>query len=58
MKLFQVNWDEIKYGNCEGFLPTEKGTYHTMKELKEFRERCPFTWDENIAECKKRWNNV
>ncbi len=57
-ELFKANWEEIKVGNCKGFLPKDKGTYHTMKELKEFREKCPFAWDENIAECKRRWNSV
>lgn len=56
MELFKQNWEKIKTGKCEGFLPAEKGTYHTMKELAEFRKSHPFEWSENIGECKKRWN--
>ncbi len=56
MELFKQNWEKIKTGKCEGFLPAEKGTYHTMRELAEFRKNHPFEWSENIAECKKRWN--
>jgi hypothetical protein len=57
MKLFKEHWESIKTGTCEGFFPTEKGTYHTMRELEEFRGNHPFEWNENIAECKRRWNN-
>ncbi len=56
MELFKENWDAIRAGACAGFLPQNKGSYHTMKELNEFRKEHPFTWDEKIAECKKRWN--
>lgn len=55
MELFKENWEAIKTGACEGFIPEEKGTYHTMKELEAFRAKHPFAWSERIAECKKRW---
>ena len=55
-ELFKVNWDDIKAGRIEGFYPTEKGTYHTMKELNAFRKEHPFMWDDCIAEKKKEWN--
>lgn len=58
MELFKANWEGIKAGNCEGFWPEEKGTYHTMKELQAFREKYPFAWNEKIAECKKRWDSI
>ncbi len=54
--LFQANWDDIKNGRLTGFLPTDKGTYHTMKELREFKCAHPFSWDDCIAEKKKEWN--
>lgn len=56
--LFQENWERIKTGSCEGFLPQEKGSYHSMKELELFRKEHPFTWDETIAACKRRWIGV
>lgn len=55
MTLFKENWVRIKTGECEGFLPTEAGTYHTMKELEAFRESYPFNWNDNIAEKKQQW---
>ncbi len=55
MELFKENWEIIKTGQCEGFLPEGKGTYHTMKELEAFRAEHPFRWTEKIAECKRRW---
>lgn len=55
MELFKENWELIQTGQCEGFLPQGKGTYHTMKELEAFRAEHPFEWTEKIAECKRRW---
>ena len=51
-----ANWNDIKSGAMEGFLPTEKGTYHTMKELHAFMETHPFSWQDIIAEKKRQWN--
>lgn len=55
-ELFKANWNEIKSGAIEGFLPTEEGTYHTMKELYAFMETHPFSWQDKIAEKKRQWN--
>ena len=55
MELFKENWEAIHARKCEGFWPQDKGTYHTMKELEEFRAEHPFAWSEKIAECKRRW---
>lgn len=55
MELFRHNWQDIKEGTCTGFFPEEKGTYHTMKQLNEFRAEHPFQWDDNIAEKKRQW---
>ena len=55
-ELFKANWNDIKSGAMEGFLPTEKGTYHTMKELHAFMETHPFSWQDIIAEKKRQWN--
>ncbi len=55
MELFKENWEAIHACKCEGFWPQDKGTYHTMKELEEFRAEHPFAWSEKIAECKRRW---
>lgn len=55
-ELFKANWNEVKSGAIEGFLPTEEGTYHTMKELHAFMETHPFSWQDKIAEKKRQWN--
>lgn len=54
-QLFKENWENIKHQRIEGFLPTEIGTYHTMKELNTFRESHPFSWNDCIADKKKEW---
>lgn len=55
MELFKENWDAIKAGALKGFLPIEKGTYHTMKQLQQFQETHPFAWSDVIAEKKREW---
>ena len=55
MQMFEDNWQDIKEGRCEGFWPSEKGTYHSMKELQEFRKEHPFLWSDIIAEKKREW---
>ena len=55
MELFKENWDAIKAGALKGFLPIEKGTYHTMKQLQQFQETHPFVWSDVIAEKKREW---
>lgn len=55
MELFKENWESIKNGTLTGFLPTEKGSYHTVKQLEAFRQEHPFSWSDNIAEKKQQW---
>jgi len=55
-ELFKNNWDLIKNNMLEGFFPEKKGTYHTMKELDAFRKEHPFSWDDCIADFKRKWN--
>ncbi len=55
-ELFKANWEQIKQGKIQGFLPSEEGTYHTMKELNTFMEKHPFNWQDCIAEKKREWN--
>lgn len=55
MQLFKDNWHNIKEGVCEGFCPSEEGTYHTMRELSAFRKEHPFLWSDVIAEKKREW---
>ncbi len=55
MELFKENWNEIRDGRVEGFLPNEKGTYHTMKQFRQFQEKHPFAWSDVIADKKREW---
>ena len=34
----------------------QKGSYHSKKQFHSFREKYPFSWEENIAEYKARIN--
>ncbi len=52
-ELFYQNWDAIKAGKITAQKQEGCGTYHTMKELTEIREKHPFTWDCNITDYKK-----
>lgn len=56
MELFKTHWEDIREGRLEGFMPTQEGTYHTMKELHSFMETHPFSWNDCIAEKKRQWN--
>lgn len=51
-ELFYQNWDAIKAGKITAQKQEGCGTYHTMRELAEIREKHPFTWDCNIADYK------
>lgn len=53
--LFKEHWDALKNCRIEGFLPSEKGTYHTTKELQDFQSKHPFHWNDCIADKKKEW---
>ena len=55
-ELFKQNWEAIKKKEIAGFLPEQKGTYHTMKELDAFKKEHPFGWNDCIAEKKRQWN--
>lgn len=54
--LFKENWEDLKAGKIEAKPQREAGTYHTMKELNQIREKTPFTWNEIIADVKKRFS--
>ncbi len=54
IQLFIENWDSIKTGTLPPKEQVGTGTYHRISELKEFREKTPFSWDEKIAEVKRR----
>lgn len=53
--LFLDNWDKIKSGQIEACKQQGVGTYHTVKQMNELREKYPFEWTDTIAEWKKKY---
>lgn len=53
--LFQENWQAIKDGSLEPVKQVGEGTYHRMRELETVREQVFFTWNDRIADFKKRY---
>ncbi|MBD5494960.1 MAG: pseudaminic acid synthase [Lachnospiraceae bacterium] len=53
--LFQENWQAIKDGSLMPVRQVGEGTYHRMRELEAVRERVSFTWNDRIADFKKRY---
>ncbi len=53
-ELFKENWDKIKTGEIEPVLQQGEGSYHTMRDLNEYRAKCDFFWTDNIAEYKEK----
>ena len=53
--LFQENWQAIKDGSMMPVRQVGEGTYHRMRELEAVRERVSFTWNDRIADFKKRY---
>jgi pseudaminic acid synthase len=54
-ELFRNNWEEIRNGTLPPKPQVGSGSYHTMKELQSFREAHPFSWDDNIADMKRKY---
>lgn len=54
VKLFRENWDDIREGRLTARKQEPGGTYHTVSQLNRIRQEHPFTWNECIAEVKKR----
>ena len=53
-KLFRENWQAIKVGTISPKNQSGFGTGHRMAELNTIREKTPFTWDEVVAEVKRK----
>ena len=53
-KLFRENWEDIKNGKVVPVKQVGTGTYHRMKELEAIRSGHPFTWQDVIADVKKK----
>lgn len=53
-RLFTESWEAIKNGNIKPVSQQGEGTYHVMKDLQAYREKCDFSWNDRIADYKER----
>lgn len=53
-QLFREKWTEIKEGRVSPQKQVGEGTCHRMKELEDIRKNNPFSWEDVIAEYKKK----
>ena len=53
-QLFMENWEAIKSGQLMPVKQEGTGSYHRMCELDAIKSKTPFTWEETIAEVKRR----
>lgn len=58
VKLFIKNWNEIAEGKYPKIHQSGNGSYHSVKDLKELEKKCPFSWNDNIAEYLKRYHDI
>ncbi len=57
-KLFKENWEAIKTEKIIGKPQVGEATCHKQKELKKIQENTSFSWNEVIAEVKKKINDT
>lgn len=53
-KLFRENWKAIREGRIMSRKQEGQGTYHRARELETIRQAHDFTWNDNIADWKRR----
>lgn len=49
IELFKENWEVIKKKKWKSVPQDGKGTYHTLKDFIEIKNKYEFTWQDNIA---------
>ena len=54
IELFKENWNLIKTNAIKCTKQKGRGTYHTKLDFEKFTKIYPVSWDENIAEYKRR----
>lgn len=57
-ELFEDNWDKIKEGAIMPVIQQGEGSYHTMAGLREYREKCDFSWNDCIADYKRKLSEM
>ncbi len=53
-ELFKENWQLIKTGTLKPVKQEGPSTYHRMADLNAIKDKTPFTWDEVIADVKRK----
>jgi len=53
-ELFKENWDAIKNGKLIAKKQEGKSTCHKVKDLIKIKEQVPFSWNDVIADVKKK----
>ncbi len=56
VELFKRNWKEIEDGKYPLINQTGRGSYHSLKDLNQLKEICPFQWSDNIAEFLEKYS--
>jgi folate-dependent phosphoribosylglycinamide formyltransferase PurN/RimJ/RimL family protein N-acetyltransferase len=58
MELFKEHWDEIASQSYYGRRPIGKGSYHSVKDLRELREKMDFSWTDKIENVVCAYKNL
>lgn len=56
--LFIEHWDEIYSGNYVSRKQSGIGSYHTLKDLNEFRNKVDFEWSDKILDFLDKINKI
>ena len=54
-QLFMEKWEEIVSGAIFPIEQPRGGSYHSVNDLKELKDRIGFEWTDNIAEVLRRY---
>lgn len=55
MELFMDKWEEIKAGNAPLLEQTGTGTYHSVNDMNQIRNRISFDWNDQISDFLKKY---
>ena len=55
VNLFKENWKNLYEGAYSFRVQEGKGSYHTMKDMKDFLKDKDFSWDMKISEFKRKY---
>lgn len=58
VQLFIEHWEDIWNQNYILKEQADGGSFHTKKDLEKLMEKCPFSWNDNIADFLKRYEKL